>query len=1164
MHTELHATLDCYRRGRRFDPELYLHAKSALLNAYFSQYGLTGCVVGLSGGVDSAVTLGIIAHAGRQAGSPIRRIQALLLPVHGEGATHQDIATSRGAEAAAAFGVPCATIELSSTLARAREASLAGTGIKGTAWASGQLVSYLRTPIIYYQSALLSEQGFPAVVCGTTNRDEGSYIGFFGKASDGMVDLQPLSDIHKSEVYRLAALLGVPTSIREAVPTGDTYDGACDEEMIGASYDALELYTWYLCNDIKGRGCWLESLCSDARTEFLTSAKKFEHLHRVNTHKYIGDSPAVHLDVYDRIVPGGWRSQELQKVIKPGLREAALAVRVGPVHLNSQVSDTLDSQPCGRATAIPLADLGDSAMVIPGVLNHETCDRFLQNTSHWNWVPADIHGKPIPDSVRVGDWDKRIEIGSYRATAYDEKIAGLLWDRIAPSLPPVRTMGGFTPTDWNGYPVWRPVGINPMLRFIRYEKGGALVPHYDAGFDFGDGKRHTLMSVVITLTPPSQESGGNTRFLLDRQRFLPLDERDYADYPLLSPSRDVLTVAPAKRGDVLVFDHRILHDASIWDGTDSRIIIRTDIIFQRCGGHAINIPSSALSILPSAGWVHDSYYRKAYEIYGDATAIEEAGYFEDGLQNGPASDSTWWSTPLDKIQRALISKEAQDNSRELFVLLSTGAFCPIHAGHLEMMERARSTLKDLGHVVLGGYLAPDHDAYVDFKCGKEAVSAPLRLALCERAVASSDWLMVDRWAALHAPTALNFTTIVERLQRYLAHHVRTHRPIQVAFVFGSDNAGFSKAFVGRGASVCVCRPGYEANLLRVTQDPAVRRNPRVMFAHTQTLPWASTDVRRGNLQGLPEEVKEEWIRLRTLSISSQIQAPEAVSLYVRNEHDWPVQPWIDRQDMDPTLIGSAYQAFVEGLSRALEQTFSRDRERSGGPLVGIVTLDLNNQRKIFQGLIASSSTPIISLDPCLPTASSMAISRCFKPLSRGNPEFIARPGADPLLTQLDCLTHPSYVLFDDDIFSGQTSNFVRHLVETKCRVENFITLCDVNGPLGTEVPPAPRLNLVDCRDFLVGARDAGLVLELPNGLICRAPYSLPYVRPHYHASIPVTEEISFSKRVWELNKIFFEEIGGKLCVQDMSEPFWKLCEFQGFDRGMDMGTLCDWHLNRLK
>jgi NAD+ synthase (glutamine-hydrolysing) len=186
MHPELQSALDAYRSSRCFDPERYLQAKSSLINAYFTQSGISGCVVGVSGGVDSAVTLGIIAHAARQPGSPIRRILALLLPMHGEGATHQDTASSRGAEVAAAFGVPSVTVDLSSTLTAAREASVASTGIKGTAWASGQLVSYLRTPMLYYQTALLTEQGFRSIACGTTNRDEGSYIGFFGKASDWM------------------------------------------------------------------------------------------------------------------------------------------------------------------------------------------------------------------------------------------------------------------------------------------------------------------------------------------------------------------------------------------------------------------------------------------------------------------------------------------------------------------------------------------------------------------------------------------------------------------------------------------------------------------------------------------------------------------------------------------------------------------------------------------------------------------------------------------------------------------------------------------------------------------------------------------------------------------------------------------------------------------
>ncbi|WP_258957573.1 hypothetical protein [Legionella sainthelensi] len=42
------------------------------------------------------------------------------------------------------------------------------------------------------------------------NRDEGSYVGFFGKASDAMVDIQLISDLHKSEVKKLALFLNIP------------------------------------------------------------------------------------------------------------------------------------------------------------------------------------------------------------------------------------------------------------------------------------------------------------------------------------------------------------------------------------------------------------------------------------------------------------------------------------------------------------------------------------------------------------------------------------------------------------------------------------------------------------------------------------------------------------------------------------------------------------------------------------------------------------------------------------------------------------------------------------------------------------------------------------------------------------------------------------------
>lgn len=111
----------------------------------------------------------------------------------------------------------------------------------------------------------------------------------------------------------------------------------------------------------------------------------------------------------------------------------------------------------------------------------------------------------------------------------------------------------------------------------------------------------------------------------------------------------------------------------------------------------------------------------------------------------------------------------------------------------------------------------------------------------------------------------------------------------------------------------------------------------------------------------------------------------------------------------------------------------------------------------------------------------------------------------------------------------------------------------------------PRLNHVDCRDFLIGAREAGLVIKLPDGTLCRAPYILPYVRPYYHVSVYVSEEMKFSTRVWELNKRFFETVGhGRLRIRDCGHAARRLYEALGFDTDLTMVELCGWHLERLR
>ncbi|MCF6167214.1 NAD(+) synthase [Lutibacter sp.] len=94
----------------------------------------------------------------------------------------------------------------------------------------------LRMTSLYYFAAL---HGY--LVAGTGNKVEDFGVGFFTKYGDGGVDLSPIADLMKSEVYEIAKFLGINAEIIKAAPTDGLWgDNKTDEDQIGASYDELE------------------------------------------------------------------------------------------------------------------------------------------------------------------------------------------------------------------------------------------------------------------------------------------------------------------------------------------------------------------------------------------------------------------------------------------------------------------------------------------------------------------------------------------------------------------------------------------------------------------------------------------------------------------------------------------------------------------------------------------------------------------------------------------------------------------------------------------------------------------------------------------------------------------------------------------------------------
>jgi NAD+ synthase len=234
------------------------------LTEYLELSGMQGFVVGVSGGIDSALTSTLCALTGKP-------VNALNMPIHqapdqvSRSARHIDWLEDRYAN------VQGLTVDLTPAF----------TALQGTFptdiqddLSMANTRSRLRMLTLYAVST-----HHRMLVAGTGNKVEDFGVGFYTKYGDGGVDLSPIADLKKSEVYALARHLGVIDEIIQAQPTDGLWsDNRSDESQIGASYDELE---WAM--DFENRQGSEKDL--DARQlEVLAIYRKFN---RINKHKML-------------------------------------------------------------------------------------------------------------------------------------------------------------------------------------------------------------------------------------------------------------------------------------------------------------------------------------------------------------------------------------------------------------------------------------------------------------------------------------------------------------------------------------------------------------------------------------------------------------------------------------------------------------------------------------------------------------------------------------------------------------------------------------------------------------------------------------------------------------------------------------------------------------
>jgi NAD+ synthase len=117
------------------------------------------------------------------------------------------------------------------------------------------------------------------LVAGTGNKVEDFGVGFYTKYGDGGVDLSPIADLLKSQVYTLAKHIKVSKAILEAAPTDGLFgDSRTDQDQIGASYDELE---WAM--KMQGLGKAVGDFTDREKEVF----KIYTHLNKANKHKMI-------------------------------------------------------------------------------------------------------------------------------------------------------------------------------------------------------------------------------------------------------------------------------------------------------------------------------------------------------------------------------------------------------------------------------------------------------------------------------------------------------------------------------------------------------------------------------------------------------------------------------------------------------------------------------------------------------------------------------------------------------------------------------------------------------------------------------------------------------------------------------------------------------------
>jgi NAD+ synthase len=193
------------------------------------KFGFSRAIVGLSGGVDSAVTAALAARAFGP-----REVLAVNMPYR----TSDPSSAVDAAAVAGALGVNARTVDISAMAdGYFSEHEIEDRGRRGNVMARCRMI------VLYDLSA---EWG--GLVIGTSNKTE-LLLGYSTQFGDSASALNPLGDLYKHQIYQLARHLELPDEVIDKAPSADLFEGQTDEAELGFTYEEADRLLFLLVDE---------------------------------------------------------------------------------------------------------------------------------------------------------------------------------------------------------------------------------------------------------------------------------------------------------------------------------------------------------------------------------------------------------------------------------------------------------------------------------------------------------------------------------------------------------------------------------------------------------------------------------------------------------------------------------------------------------------------------------------------------------------------------------------------------------------------------------------------------------------------------------------------------------------------------------------------------